>query len=77
MNSTSYVIGSGSSAGVHMIRVGLLAEKAEVKYNPSITNPEDLVSSIKNLGFGASLVDTVKTSEGKIELMVIAISLCN
>ena len=54
-----------------MIRVGLLAEKADIKYNPSVTNPNDLVSSIKNLGFGASLVDTVNTSEGKIELMVI------
>ena len=54
-----------------MIRVGLLAEKADIKYNPSVTNPNDLVSSIRNLGFGASLVDTVNTSEGKIELMVI------
>ena len=54
-----------------MIRVGLLAEKADIKYNPSVNNPNDLVSSIKNLGFGASLVDTVNTSEGKIELMVI------
>ena len=53
-----------------MIRVGLLAEKAEIKYNPSITTPEDLASSIKNLGFGATLVDTMSTSEGKIELMV-------
>lgn len=63
-----------SKDGVHMIRVGLLAEKAEVKYNPSITNPEDLVRSIKNLGFGASLVDTVNISEGKIELMVTGMS---
>ena len=57
-----------------MIRVGLLAEKAEVKYNPSKTTPEDLVSSIKSLGFGASLVDTASISEGKIELMVIIYS---
>ena len=64
-------IGRGCSAGVQMIRVGLLAEKAEVKYNPSVLTPEDLVSSIKSLGFGASLVDTVNTTEGKIELMVI------
>ena len=62
--------GSGSSAGVQMIRVGLLAEKADIKYNPSVTTPEDLVSSIKSLGFGASLVDTVNISDGKIELMV-------
>ena len=65
-----YIIRSGCFAGVQMIRVGLLAEKAEIKYNPSITAPEDLVSSIKSLGFGATLVDTISTIEGKIELMV-------
>jgi len=50
--------------------VGLLAEKADIKYNPSLTTPEDLVNSIKSLGFGASLIDTISINEGKIELVV-------
>jgi len=66
-----YIVGNGFSAGVQMIRVGLLAEKADIKYDPSLTTSKDLVSSIKSLGFGATLVDTVNISEGKIELMVI------
>ena len=53
-----------------MVRVGLLAEKADIKYNPLVTTPEDLVSSIKSLGFGASLIDTCDINDGKIKLLV-------
>ena len=53
-----------------MVRVGLLAEKADIKYNPLLTTPEDLVNSIESLGFGASLIDTSDINDGKIELMV-------
>ena len=50
--------------------MGLLAEKADIKYNPLLTTPQDLVNSIKSLGFGASLIDTNDINDGKIELMV-------
>ena len=58
------------SAGVEVIRVGLLAEKGDIKYNPLLTTPEDLVNSIKNLGFEASLIDTSDINDGRVELMV-------
>ena len=54
-----------------MVRVALLAEKADIKYNPSLTIPEDLVSSIKSLGYGASIIETTDPNDGKIELMVL------
>jgi len=57
-------------AGVQMIRVGLLAEKADIKYDPSLTTPEDLVNSIKSLGFGATIINAISINDGKIELMV-------
>ena len=63
-------IESSYSAGVEMIAVGLLAEKADIKYNPLLTTPEELVNSIKSLGFGASLIDTIDINDGKIELLV-------
>lgn len=53
-----------------MITVALLAEKADIKYNPLLTTPQDLVNSIKDLGFGASVLDNVNVNDGKIELMV-------
>ena len=63
-------MGCGSVAGVQMIRVGLLAEKADIRYNASVVSPDQLVDSVKSLGFGAVLVETVNTNEGKIELSV-------
>ena len=53
-----------------MIRVGLLAEKANIKYDPSQTTPEDLASAIESLGYRASVVDTINIQDGKIEFMV-------
>ena len=60
----------GYSAGVEMIRVGLLAEKADIKYDPSLITPEDVVNSIQSLGFGASIINTTDFNDGRIELMV-------
>lgn len=59
-----------SSAGVQMIRVGLLSEKADIKYNPSLITPDELVSSIKSLGYGASVINIFNVNDGKLELMV-------
>jgi len=53
-----------------LIRVGLLAEKADIRYDPTVVTPDQLVESVKSLGFGAVLVETVNTNEGKIELSV-------
>ena len=50
-----------------MIRVALLTGKAEIEYDQSRTNPQDLENSIKALGFGASVVEN---SSGEIELTV-------
>lgn len=72
-NSILYVLACiqiSYSAGVQMIRVGLLAEKADIKYDPSITTPEDLVNSIESLGFGATVIYTTDINDGRIELMV-------
>ena len=50
--------------------MGLLAEKADIKYDPSLTTPEDVVNSIQSLGFGASILNTTDFNDGRIELMV-------
>ena len=41
------------TAGVHAARVALLAEKAEVQYNPDQTSPEIIAEEINGLGFHA------------------------
>ena len=53
--------------------MALLAEKAEVSYNPKETNPDRLAEEIKDLGFGVEVLDEMADSDGKI---TISVSVC-
>lgn len=51
--------------------VALLAEKADIQYDSELTDPDQLVGEIKELGFGASLIsDGEGYQQGKIDLHV-------
>ena len=53
------------------MRVALLAEKADVEYDPETMDPDTLVTEIKGLGFGAQLIgDAQGPDEGEVDLMV-------
>ena len=39
--------------GVQEVSVNLMTEKAQVQYNPGITNVDSLVSAVENVGYGA------------------------
>ena len=55
--------------GVQKVSVNLMTEKAQVQYNPGITNAESLVSAIKNVGYGAKKISSHRiTSEDKESL---------
>ena len=57
--------------GVSSVRVALLAEKADVEYDPETMDPDTLVTEIKGLGFGAQLIgDAQGPNEGEVDLMV-------
>ena len=45
--------------GVLSIAVALLAEKAELSYNPKETNPDRLAEEVKDLGFGVEVLDEI------------------
>lgn len=63
--------------GVHSVVVALLAEKAEVQYDPEYTDPERLIRDISGLGFGAELiVEQNDYQHGKITLAVSVQSAC-
>ncbi|XP_062910479.1 copper-transporting ATPase 2-like isoform X3 [Mobula hypostoma] len=55
--------------GIHSILVALMAGKAEVKYNPDIIQPTAIAELIKDLGFGATVIEDT-SSAGKLELNV-------
>ena len=64
-----YVI-TGCYVGVYDVRVGLLAEKAEIVYNPNLTDPDTLVRHVQDLGFGAELLVHEAPTEHKLDLIV-------
>ena len=52
--------------------MALLAEKADICYNPEETDPDRIVSHIKDLGFEASILSLGDGSEkGKVDLEVL------
>ena len=56
--------------GVYDVRVGLLAEKAEIVYNPNLTDPDTLAKHIQDLGFGAELLVHEAPTEHRLDLIV-------
>ena len=60
----------GCYAGVYEVRVGLLAEKAEIVYDPNLTDPTTLSFHVHSLGFGADLLEHEAPTEQKLNLIV-------
>ncbi|XP_067853253.1 copper-transporting ATPase 1-like [Heptranchias perlo] len=56
--------------GIYSVLVALMAGKAEVRYNPAIIKPPDIAELIKELGFGASVLEDHDGSDGHLELVV-------
>ncbi|XP_067903426.1 copper-transporting ATPase 1 isoform X2 [Heterodontus francisci] len=56
--------------GIFSVLVALMAGKAEVRYNPGIIKPPDIAELIKELGFGASVLEDYDGSDGELELVV-------
>ena len=57
--------------GVFSVRVALLAEKADIQFDPDETDANTLVSDIKGLGFGAQFIgESQGSEEGKVDLVV-------
>lgn len=50
--------------------VALMASKAEVRYSPSITDPQRIAECIRELGFTATVMENYDGSDGVVELVV-------
>ena len=71
LTSQTYVIDVFSYVGVHSVVVALLAEKADIQYNPEQTDPDKLVREVQSLGFGADLIeDHDGYQQGTLNLVV-------
>ncbi|XP_058857117.1 copper-transporting ATPase 1-like isoform X2 [Acipenser ruthenus] len=56
--------------GIFSVLVALMAGKAEVRYNPAIIEPAGVAELIKELGFGASVLENYDGSDGNLELVI-------
>ncbi|XP_035265797.1 copper-transporting ATPase 1 [Anguilla anguilla] len=56
--------------GVYSVLVALMAGKAEIRFNPGVTDPSNIADSIAELGFSASVMENVDNSNGNLELVV-------
>lgn len=56
--------------GIHSVLVALMAGKAEVRYNPAVVQPPMIAEFIRELGFGATVIENADEGDGVLELVV-------
>lgn len=56
--------------GIHSVLVALLAQRAEVKYDPEYLLPTQIVNQINDLGFRAQLLDTATGGNAILDVHV-------
>ncbi|KAB1267917.1 Copper-transporting ATPase 2 [Camelus dromedarius] len=57
-------------AGILSVLVALMAGKAEVKYNPGVIQPLEIVQLIQDLGFEAAVMEDYAGSDSDLELII-------
>jgi len=58
------------SAGVRSVLVGLLAQKAEVKFDKNAITSDEIVDHVIGMGFGCDLMDKVGQGEATVDIIV-------
>ncbi|XP_054722630.1 copper-transporting ATPase 1-like [Uloborus diversus] len=56
--------------GVHRVLVALMAQKAEIKYDPAYILPSQLASVVTELGYPSTVLDDVSTEFGDVNLHI-------
>nr|XP_053634823.1 copper-transporting ATPase 1-like isoform X2 [Cherax quadricarinatus] len=56
--------------GVHSILVALMAAKAEVRFDPALVLPQQVASSITELGFPTTVLEEVGAGQGEVDLEI-------
>ena len=56
--------------GVHSILVSLMAQRAEVKYDPAYVLPSQIAAAITDLGFSSKVNEAEGLGQGTVDLTV-------
>jgi len=57
-------------AGIQSVLVSLLAQKAEVKFDPAYLIPSQIANKIMELGYNATVMETETAGQNTIEISV-------
>ncbi|XP_021371142.1 copper-transporting ATPase 1-like isoform X2 [Mizuhopecten yessoensis] len=60
----------GKMEGIKLVLVALMAQKAEVKYDPAYILPSQIANAISNLGFHATVLENEMPGQGIVELLI-------
>lgn len=56
--------------GINSVLVGLLAQKAEVKYDKKRITADEIICHVRALGYGCDLMDQSGQGQGTVDLIV-------
>ncbi len=56
--------------GINSVLVGLLAQKAEVKFDKKRITADEIICHVKGLGYGCDLMDQAGQGQGTVDLIV-------
>lgn len=62
-------------AGVKSALVGLMAQRAEVKYDKNMITADEIVIQVKSLGFGCSIMEQAGQGESSVDIIVSTVAL--
>ena len=62
--------------GVMSVLVGLLAQKAEVKFDKNTITSDEIIYHVKGMGFGCDLMDSVGQGQGTVDIIVSFVIAC-
>uniref|UniRef100_A0A2C9KE23 P-type Cu(+) transporter n=2 Tax=Biomphalaria glabrata TaxID=6526 RepID=A0A2C9KE23_BIOGL len=64
----------GKMEGVHKILVSLMAQRAEVTYDPAYVLPSQVANKVEDLGFSASVAEGEAVGRGTCELTILGMT---
>ncbi|KAK2563148.1 Copper-transporting ATPase 1 [Acropora cervicornis] len=56
--------------GIKSALVGLMAQRAEVKYDKNMITPDEIVIQVKSLGFGCSIMEQGGQGESSVDIII-------